>query len=129
MRLITSMTCALTLAACGANDSDDTSAAGSREFQLKIENIAPWKLLKVSAQSTIYGTMVQGPIGPGQAYEVRFTAGPGHNLTFASTLIESNDWFFAPDPAGIPLYVDGKPRVGDITSYVRLWDAGTEINQ
>jgi hypothetical protein len=130
MRLIASMTCALTLAACGANDSDDPNGgAGAREFQLKIENIAPWKLLKVSAASTIAGTMITGNALPGQAFEVRFTAGPGHYLTLASTLIESNDWFFGVDPQGIPLYVDGKRMVGDITSYVRIWDAGTETNQ
>jgi len=131
MKLITSMICALTLAACGGNDADDPNGNGGdvREFQLRIENIAPWRLLKLSSQSTIAGTMTTGNAGPGQAFEVRFTAGPGHNLTFVSTLIESNDWFFAPDPEGIPLYVDGRPRYGDITSLVRLWDAGTEINQ
>jgi hypothetical protein len=130
MRLITSMTCALTLVACGANDSDDTNgAAGAREFQLRIENIAPWKLLKAGSQSTIAGTMTTGNIAPGQAYEMRFTAGPGHNLTFATMLIESNDWFFAPDAEGIPLFVNGAQRTGDITSLVRLWDAGTEVNQ
>jgi hypothetical protein len=130
MRLIASMTCALTLAACGANDSADPGdSANAREFQLKIENIAPWTLLKVSGQNTIAGTMITGNALPGQAYEVRFTAGPGHYLTFASSLIESNDWFFGLDPEGLPLYVDGQQMVGDITSYVRLWDAGTEINQ
>ena len=131
MKLITSLTCALTLvAACGANDSDDTqNPAGTREFQLRIENIAPWTLLKASSQATIAGTMTQGNIGPGQAYEVRFTAGPGHHLTFATMLVESNDWFFAPDAAGIPLYAGGAQLTGDITSYVRLWDAGTEVNQ
>jgi hypothetical protein len=130
MKLIASITCALTLAACGANDSDDPgNSADAREFQLKIENIAPWTLLKVSSQSTIAGTMITGNAVPGQAFEVRFTAGPGHYLTFASQLIESNDWFFGVDPQGIPLYVDGHRMVGDITSYVRLWDAGTELNQ
>ncbi|HEY5948656.1 MAG TPA: spondin domain-containing protein [Kofleriaceae bacterium] len=130
MKLLASMTCALTLAACSTNDSNDTTGgAGAKEFQLKIENIAPWHLLKVSSQSTIAGTMVTGNITPGQAYEVRFTAGPGQYLTFATTLIESNDWFFAPEPQGIPLYVDGKQLSGDVTSYVRLWDAGTELNQ
>jgi hypothetical protein len=131
MKLIASISCALTLAACSANDSDDPNggSADTREFQLRIENIAPWKLLKVSAQSTFAGTMIQGNAAPGQAYEIRFTAGPGHRLTFASTLIQSNDWFFAPDVAGIPLYVDGKPIAGNITSAVRLWDAGTEVNQ
>lgn len=132
MKLIASITCALTLVACSSDDSDDNgngNTGDQREFRLVIENIAPWTLLKVGSQGTIAGTMDQGNIGPGQAYEVRFTAGPGHNLTFVTQLIESNDWFFAPDPAGIPLYVDGQQVLGDITSRVRLWDAGTEANQ
>jgi len=131
MKLIASTMCALTLAACSGNNSDDPNGSGNaREFQLRIENIAPWKLLKVSSQSTYVGTMIQGNLNPGQAYEVRFTAGPGHYLTFASSLIESNDLFFAPgDAAGIPLYVNGQRALGNITSAVRLWDAGTELNQ
>jgi len=132
MKLIASLACALTLAACGSDDSNDLDGndpVGTREFQLRIENIAPWTLLKAGSQATIAGTMTQANANPGQAYEVRFTAAPGHYLTFASALIESNDWFFAPDPEGIPLYVDGKPTLGDITSHVRLWDAGTEVNQ
>ena len=131
MKLTASLTCALALGACGTNDSDDPGTKpGAREFKLTIENIAPWKLLKSSSQSTIAGTMMTGNLFPGQAYEVRFTAGPGHYLSFASSLIESNDWFFAPeDPQGVALYVNGQRRVGDITNLVRLWDAGTEINQ
>jgi hypothetical protein len=131
MKLIASLSCALTLAACNANDSDDPNGGGEgmREFQLRIENIAPWKLLKVTSQSTIFGTMTQANALPGQAYEVRFTAGPGHNLTIATTLIESNDWFFGFEAAGIPLYVNGQQRTGNITSLVRRWDAGTELNQ
>ena len=132
MKLIASIACALTLAACsGINGGDDDdNPEGSREFQLRIENIAPWKLLKATSQSTIAGTMIQGPAGPTQSYEIRFTAGPGHKLMFATTLLESNDWFLAPESAdGIPLYVNGQQFVGDITSYVRIWDAGSELNQ
>lgn len=132
MKLIACMTCALTLVGCSDDDSsdqDNNNSTDAREFQLSIENIAPWKVLKAGSQGTIAGTMIQSNASPGQAYEVRFTAGPGHRLMFASSLIESNDWFFAPDAAGIPLYVDGKQKLGDITSDVRLWDAGTEINQ
>jgi hypothetical protein len=44
-------------------------------------------------------------------------------------LRESNDWFFGTDPAGIPLYINGAPLSGDITSYIRLWDAGTEYDE
>lgn len=131
MKLIAAMTCALALVGCGADDSDDSGGGtgDAREFKLRIENIAPWTLLKVGSQSNIVGTMEYRKALPGEAYEIRFTAGPGHNLTFATSLIESNDWFFAPDPAGIPLYVNGQPIAGDITSSVRLWDAGTEENQ
>lgn len=132
MKLIASLTCALTLLACGDDSVDnpgDGNTQGTREFRLVIENIAPWTLLKTGSQATIAGTMMQGNIEPGQAYEMRFTAGPGHNLMFAMTLIESNDWFFAPDPAGIPLYVNGEQVLGDITNRVLLWDAGTEEDQ
>ena len=133
MKLIVAMSCALALVACGAENSDDPndgSTKDTREFQLRIENIAPWTLLKVGSQSNISGTMEYRKALPGEAYEIRFTAGPGHNLSFATTLIESNDWFLAPDPAGIPLYDDnGQRLLGDITSAVRLWDAGTEENQ
>jgi hypothetical protein len=132
MKLVASMICALTLAACSGDDSNDQDGnvgTDAQEFQLRIENIAPWRLLKVGSQGTIAGTMIQGNASPGQAYEVRFTAGPGHRLMFVTSLIESNDWFFAPDAAGIPLFVDGKQVLGDITNRVRLWDAGTEVNQ
>jgi hypothetical protein len=74
--------------------------------------------------------MISGNIAAGQGYEIRFTAGPGHYLSFAQQLVESNDLFLAPaDPAGIPLYANGQRVLGDITHLVRLWDAGTEVNQ
>lgn len=132
MKLIAAITCALALVGCGSDDTNDPNGGGTegaREFTLRIENIAPWTLLKVGSQSNIAGTMEYRKALPGEAYELRFTAGPGHNLMFATSLIESNDWFFAPDAAGIPLYVNGQPIAGDITSSVRLWDAGTEENQ
>lgn len=132
MKLIAAMTCALALVGCASDDPNDPNGGGTgdaREFKLRIENIAPWTLLKVGSQSNIVGTMEYRKALPGEAYEIRFTAGPGHNLTFATSLIESNDWFFAPDAAGIPLYVNGQPIAGDLTSSVRLWDAGTEENQ
>ena len=44
--------------------------------------------------------------------------------------VHSNDLFFAPDEEGIPLFgADGSPMMGDITSMIQLWYAGTEINQ
>lgn len=55
---------------------------------------------------------------------------PGYKLTFATMYVQSNDWFFAPGADGIELFdADGEPLVGDVTSSVYLWDAGTEADQ
>lgn len=137
MKLFASMLCALALAACGDDDNGvtdpmtpdgDVGGTAARQFTLRIDNIAPWTVLKASSQRT-QTTGDDGPLQVGEAYEVRFTAGAGHVLSFATMLVESNDWFFAPDPDGIPLYIDGQPLSGDITRFVRLFDAGTEANQ
>lgn len=52
-------------------------------------------------------------------------------LSFATMFVESNDVFLAPEPKGIPLFdTDGAPLAErDVTSLLRLWDAGTEANQ
>lgn len=121
---------ALALAACDDDDpiqpGDDTTVE-VRDFVLRIENVAPWTVLKAGTQAT-KTTRVDGPLAPGEAYELRFTAA-NQRLSFAAMLGESNDWFFAPGPDGIPLVVDGVPVSGDVTSFVELWDAGTEIDQ
>ena len=125
---------AASLAALGACGTDDTAPTATdpttpTTFRLRIENIAPWTVLKSGTHATrTDGT--QGPIGPGQAYEISFTAGRGQKVSFASMLGQSNDWFFGPGPQGIALYdAAGNPRAGDVTSEVYLWDAGTEIDQ
>lgn len=123
---------ALASAACGDDSSnpggDDDPTASSRDFTLRIENVARWTVLKTGTQAT-RTTGGDGPAGSGEAFEIRFTAGDHQFLSFAAMMFESNDWFFAPGPEGIPLYTDGRPTSGDVTSYVRLWDAGTEYDQ
>lgn len=43
---------------------------------------------------------------------------------------ESNDWLFATGPSGIALYdSSGAPVSGDVTSQIKVYDAGTEIDQ
>ena len=119
------------LGACADDSVPEVSdpPATPTTFRLRIENIAPWTVLKSGTHATrTDGT--QGPIGPGQAYEIQFTAGRGQKVSFASMLGQSNDWFFAPGAAGIALYdAAGNPRAGDVTSEVYLFDAGTEIDQ
>lgn len=109
----------------GVNDNDPTAL---RTFTMQIENVAPFTILKSSVQRT-KAPMVDGNLGPGEAYELRFTAGIGHHLTLASMMLESNDWFFGTDTAGIPLFVNGQPISGDITHLIKLWDAGTEYDE
>src|SRR4051812_458091 len=115
--------------ACATNDNNQPPVTTPTAFKLKIDNIAPWRVLKsgTQAQKT---TGASGPLSPGEAYELQFTAGKKQAVSFAAMLGESNDWFFGPGPDGIALYdADGKPVSGDVTSQVSLWNAGTEIDQ
>ena len=76
------------------------------------------------------GASGPGVLLPGSAYEFSFTAAPGSRLSFATMFVQSNDAFYGPDPAGIPLWSSsGRPISGDITGRVSLWDAGTEADQ
>jgi hypothetical protein len=68
-------------------------------------------------------------IFPGEVFEFTVPADPGDQLSFAVMFAPSNDLFYAPYGLGIPLFADGKPISGDVTSMVALWDAGTEPNQ
>ncbi len=82
------------------------------------------------ALDTPLGASGPGPIMPGQVYEGTFTVASGQGgLTLASMLVQSNDLFIAPS-APIPLF-DSNGPLGerDVTSQLRLWDAGTERNQ
>ena len=71
-----------------------------------------------------------GPLLPGDAYTFTFSAEEGERLSFATMWVQSNDLFFAPNGRGIELFnSNGTPLSGDITSLLRLWDAGTEMNE
>lgn len=75
------------------------------------------------------GAEEAGPIGPGGAYEFSVTAHEGQRLSLATMFVQSNDLFYAPEPAGLALWEDGEPVDGDLTDRLVLWDAGTEANQ
>lgn len=80
--------------------------------------------------TTPLGADPAAPAGPGLSYEWTFQASRGERLILATMFLESNDWFFAPDPTGIPLFnAVGRPLEGEITDLVHLWDAGTEADQ
>lgn len=125
---------AVALALGGCSDGGDDRGtgggpAGETSFRVRIDNIAPWTVLK----SGLHAARTDGTTGAlssGQAYELTITAGAKQSVSFAAMLGESNDWFFAPGGGGIALYdADGAPRGGDVTGEVLLWDAGTEVNE
>lgn len=70
-----------------------------------------------------------GPIGPGGAYEFTVSLHDGQRLSIATMFVQSNDLFYAPEPGGIQLFDDGEPVDGNFTDALRLWDAGTEVNE
>lgn len=117
------------LGACATDVTDPEDPIESATFKLRIENVAPWTVLKSGTQATkVDGST--GGAGPGAAFEIKFTAGKNQRFSFATMLGQSNDWFFSPGPDGLALYnEDGNPISGDITNQVYLYDAGTEIDQ
>jgi len=82
------------------------------------------------AFNTPVGGSAPGPIGSGQAYEFTLTATAGERLSLATMFVQSNDLFYAPSEIGMALFdLNGGPIEADLTPLLRLWDAGTEVNQ
>lgn len=101
---------------------DEMPETISSEFTVTIENIFEAK--------DYFNSGLTGLITPGNSESFSFNAGIGHALSFATMLVESNDLFYSPDEDGIPLYdEDGNPVIGDVSTMISLWDAGTEINE
>jgi hypothetical protein len=112
------------------DDDNVTLPAEGRTFEVTVENVSTvYDFPASGAFDTPVGTSAPGPIGPGGAYEFEFSAAPGAALSFATMFVQSNDWFYAPEGAGIALW-DGDAQVsGDVTDQLLLWDAGTEEDQ
>jgi len=114
------------------NDTDNPATPTiSKTFKVKIENVGKkYKFHSAGVFNTPVGATQPGPLLPGNKYEFEFDAAPGSKLSFATMFVHSNDFFYAPNEEGIPLFDgSGNPITGDITSQIFLWDAGTEENQ
>ena len=71
-----------------------------------------------------------GPLTTTGAYhEVSFKATKGTYLSFANMFAQSNDWFFGTDSKGIKLWDGDTPKTGDISSYIGVYDAGSEQDE
>ncbi len=123
----------LVFSACSDDDDDDNPMTGaeSTTFRVNIENVSGGTLFSAGGVfNTPAGDPSPGPLTPGKSYEVTFNAAPGSRLSFATMFVPSNDLFYAPSANGIALFDgDGNATMGDITSQISLWDAGTEEDQ
>ena len=117
--------------------------AGKRDsgegLELLAETGDPSKLVKalagksgvvtVGADAKPLGATAEGPITPGQKYEFQISAQPGQLLSTAWMFGQSNDLFYSNDRPIALFSAGGKPRWGEMTIQLSLWDAGTEVNE
>ncbi|MGI9613601.1 MAG: spondin domain-containing protein [Acidimicrobiales bacterium] len=108
----------------------EAAAEAARTVRVTIENIASFPITDSGSFAVPVGGDEPGPALPGDAYTFNVAANAGDRLSFATMFVQSNDWFFAPDPAGIELFdADGQPIGGDVTDQIFVFDSGTEIDQ
>lgn len=101
--------------------------AGQQRFIISVDSVSNFPYKDSGVFTTPAGAGEIGAALPGDTYQWTFNGAPGDRLSIATMLVQSNDYFFAPDELGIPLYnASGQPLSGDVTQYVKLWDAGTE---
>jgi hypothetical protein len=86
-------------------------------------------IVAVGADASPIGAKADGPLAPGQAYELEITARPGEQLSTAWMFGQSNDLFYSNDRPIALFSADGKPVSGTMTPQLSLWDAGTEVNE
>ena len=79
--------------------------------------------------NTPMGASSPAPIFPGDKYEFSFMASEGERLSIATMYVQSNDLFYGFEQNGYELWSNMNPKSGDVTSYIDLWDAGTEKNE
>ena len=115
-----------TAAASAAEMVSEGDDGGAQRFRVSLDAVADFAFHNSGVFNTPVGAAGPGPLSPGGAYEWTFHAAPGDRLSFATMLVQSNDWFLAPAEPGIPLHLNGGKMTGDVTAYVTLWDAGTE---
>ncbi len=129
--LILSLLSLFAFFACTDNTGSTGPDVKSAKFDVTIKIIAPAKYFPSSGVfNTPVGASAPAAIFPGGAYEFTFDAAPGSKLSFATMMVQSNDFFYAPAEAGIALFDQSAAALsGDITDQLMLWDAGTEADQ
>ena len=104
-----------------AEDGDPTTLASSLMGNTNVSLSAAFNIPDTES--------MPGPLLPGSSYSFTFSANEGDKLNLATMLVQTNDLFFAFDARGIDLFTNGEAVTGDVTSSIKLWDAGTEANE
>jgi hypothetical protein len=86
-------------------------------------------IVSVGAEDLPVATTTHGPIISGQGYQFEISAAPGQTLSLAWMFGQSNDLFYSNDRPIALFDAAGKPKSGDMTLQLSLWDAGTEVNE
>jgi len=119
---------AVTLAFYGCDKEVEMKT--SSMFKVSIKNVMMEKSFMSSGVfNTPFEATDPGPLLPGNTYQFSFDAGPGAKLSFATMFVTSNDLFYSPSDGGLALFEDDMAISGDITSQIKLYDAGTEVNE
>lgn len=122
MKRIAYLSFALALLAITSACKDEGPGPTTNQFEIRIENVLSPK-----------SYLASGSIGflmPGESEQITFHAGIGTYLSFATMFVQSNDLFYGFSDQGLELYDEGgNPVTGDVSNFVDLWDAGTEINE
>lgn len=81
----------------------------------------------INVFNTPDGSSSAGALLPGNSYSFTITAKEGDKLSFAAMLVQSNDWFIGAN--NIDMFSNGTALTGDITMKIKLYDAGTEVDE
>lgn len=117
--------------ACDDDDDDTMNDPMTATFTVTVTNdMTAGTYLASGVFNTPTMAGEPGPALPGDSYQFSFQAGLGSYLSFATMMVQSNDFFYAPAAGGMALYdAGGNAVTGDVTSSIMLWDAGTEVDQ
>jgi hypothetical protein len=86
-------------------------------------------IVSVGADALPVGATAEGPLTPGQSYEFEIMAESGQVLSTAWMFGQSNDLFYSNDRPIALFDASGRPKSGEMTAQLSLWDAGTELNE
>lgn len=101
--------------------SEQTPTVQASTFRLTLKNAVNYLSVKKIGNEPLTTT--------GSYHEVSFKATKGTYLSFANMFAQSNDWFFGTNSTGIKLWDGNTPKTGNISNYIKVYDAGTEQDE